>query len=595
MKKYSKILLISLAFPIVLATEMAFNLSTDTSQSKKSILDPGENGVFPVGEVELDDPNGIKNIPYDPNGIYGSAYHVNLAWAKIMYPAQKNGIATKLDTTQESFPLVLFLHGRHATCDSDGNGPSLNVSNAPCQNDSQRIPNHEGYNYIMRALASQGIIAISVSAHEINPHNDRRNIENRGRLVIQYLKLLHDWNANGSGPFGNLFQGKIDMTRIGLSGHSRGGEGVVAAESMNQSAAKPFSIVAVNAIAPTDASLVLNSSNPYRISTASFFLLLGARDGDVWDFQGNRIYDRSYRIAGPKSKDKMSINIYGANHNYFNTIWTDSRALGTANPWGGARDDGDYVYPCDSEILSSDQRNIAKSLICAFFRFHLLGETNFRPVLTGEHSLAHIPKDKIFTAFQDKSRITFDHFEDSPTNLSTNSVGGGAIASGFDTSIEALLCNGPSDYQNPPFQVNRFFHSTIGLNLKWSQDAYYVTEIPTNYSDFTVRNYLSLRIAIAPRVTLGTRADPPINVDLRLIDSSRDTSNIVRSDSYSIIPQPFRKERPRSNELISMINLSTVRVPVKAFKNVDLGKIEQIRIDFTGANELGLDDIELTN
>ena len=60
--------------------------------------------------------------------------------------------------------------------------------------------------------------------------------------------------------------------------------------------------------------------------------------------------------------------VYGANHNYFNTIWTDSDALGTPNPWAGASDDGEYVSTEGIDIMSaSDQRNIGQRFdLCLF-------------------------------------------------------------------------------------------------------------------------------------------------------------------------------------------------------------------------------------
>ena len=87
----------------------------------------------------------------------------------------------------------------------------------------------KGYNYIMEQLASQGIISVSISAHQINKQGDGAELANRGWLIIKYLDKLKDWNDNGTDPFGAIFNGKIDMNKIGLSGHSRGGEGVVAA------------------------------------------------------------------------------------------------------------------------------------------------------------------------------------------------------------------------------------------------------------------------------------------------------------------------------------------------------------------------------
>ena len=70
--------------------------------------------------------------------------------------------------------------------------------------------------------------------------------------MLKFLDKLRDWSANGSDPFGRIFNGKLDLSRVALSGHSRGGEGVAAADVLNATWPAPHSILAVNAIAPTD-------------------------------------------------------------------------------------------------------------------------------------------------------------------------------------------------------------------------------------------------------------------------------------------------------------------------------------------------------
>ena len=120
----------------------------------------------------------------------------------------------------------------------------------------------------MERLASQGIFSISISAHEIQWDNGAWNYDARGKLILKFLDKLRDWNDNGTDPFGGIFAGKLDLTRIALSGHSRGGEGVVAAQALNATWPTPHSIVAVNAIAPTDQNAV-----SYLMTAAPYYLL----------------------------------------------------------------------------------------------------------------------------------------------------------------------------------------------------------------------------------------------------------------------------------------------------------------------------------
>jgi hypothetical protein len=62
------------------------------------------------------------------------------------------------------FPLVLFLHGRHTTCYKDTEAGLA----WPCPTGWKPIPSHSGYRYVADILASQGYIAVSISANGIN-------------------------------------------------------------------------------------------------------------------------------------------------------------------------------------------------------------------------------------------------------------------------------------------------------------------------------------------------------------------------------------------------------------------------------------------
>jgi hypothetical protein len=64
-------------------------------------------------------------------------------------------------------PLVLFLHGRHSTCYRGGpNGQAS--GDWPCPPGWRPVPSHTGYRYITDVLATQGYLAVSISANGIN-------------------------------------------------------------------------------------------------------------------------------------------------------------------------------------------------------------------------------------------------------------------------------------------------------------------------------------------------------------------------------------------------------------------------------------------
>jgi len=546
---------------------------------------PGTAGSFAVGRVDFLDENGISGIT-DPTGLTGPTYDVKLAWARIMYPATAPGVGTPVSPLQPSYPVALFQHGRHWNCDNDGSGPLLGGGyNWNCTPASNRIPSHLGYDYIMERLASQGVFCISISTHDIQPDQSGAwNYNARGRLILKFLDKLRDWNDNGTDPFGPLFTGKIDMSRIALSGHSRGGEGVVAAEVLNQTWPAPHSILAVNAIAPTDQ----DSMTEYVPSEAAYYLIVGARDGDVSNMQGVRTYDRAFPDGAPDRKPKTFAYVYGANHNYFNTIWTPTAALGMANPWAGSVDD----YPGSMPALTAaQQREMALTTVTAFFRWQLLGQIAFREILTGRIKPATVPNQSVFLTFQDGERTTIDNFEQPGMVATSNTVAGTNAAPGFGTFEERRLNHDGSIYPGNPPTDNFFYHDTIGLKLAWAAPQTYTVNIPGGAGNFTAFSHLTLRIAKKASVN-GT--GPDINVNVQLEDSLGHTALWpLRSDQFDRIPHAY--EDPESFPTVNV--LTGVRIPLRNFTQnnsmVDLANIVKITIAVEGSGEIAIDDIEV--
>lgn len=65
-------------------------------------------------------------------------------------------------------PVVVFLHGAHLTCYRPGATEGDETHHRPCRAPEREVPNHLGYRWIQRILASQGYFTISVSANVVN-------------------------------------------------------------------------------------------------------------------------------------------------------------------------------------------------------------------------------------------------------------------------------------------------------------------------------------------------------------------------------------------------------------------------------------------
>ncbi len=161
------------------------------------------------------------------------------------------------------YPLVLFMHGNHYTCYKGDRA----AYTWPCREGWTPLPNYAGYDYIASRLAGYGFIVVSVSANGVNVLGNYVNdtgMRQRGELLEKHIDLWKTWATIGGDPFGTTFIGKVDMSRIGTMGHSRGGEGVVYNNIVDQERPTPYGIDAVLALAPVDFTGSRSTTCPSR-------------------------------------------------------------------------------------------------------------------------------------------------------------------------------------------------------------------------------------------------------------------------------------------------------------------------------------------
>lgn len=240
-----------------------------------------------------------------------------------------------VDLAAGPYPLVVEIHGNHGNCRPvpfDSDDVCSTNSDHECPFDGfTTTPNAEGMLFQAETLAARGYVAVTVSANALNCRADY--ILERGRLVIEHIRRWHEWTTTGAPPFGTDFVGAVDTTRVGLVGHSRGGEAV--AHVPAQLASAPIGGVAIGSvfsIAPTD----YHRPNPRGVPYA---VLAPACDGDVITLDGINIYDRALDAADPSPRSQVFV--VGANHNFFSTEWRyddngDTRACALSDEIGVA-------------------------------------------------------------------------------------------------------------------------------------------------------------------------------------------------------------------------------------------------------------------
>lgn len=291
------------------------------------------------------------------------------------------------------------------------------LSRWPCAPGTPSLPSYRGFDYLGRTLARHGIVAVSISANGVNAGELGQAADMaRAALVNEHLRMWRDLVTTGGGelaarftdpdtgrPAHVDFTGRIDLTRVGTVGHSRGGRGVMwhAADTHRADLPAGVEVRGVVPLAPA-AYYAPDPDAPenldYRVTDVPFGAMTGGCD---YSTGGGPDYVDNAR--GRNTVPLYLWHVHGANHNFLNTQWSpgsgqvlahdDVRrsadtSFGPPRPRPGhcVADDG-----VDRQLTERAQRLVTASYVTAFFRRHLLGDIRVEEMLTGrEHPLAAV-------------------------------------------------------------------------------------------------------------------------------------------------------------------------------------------------------------
>ncbi|WP_339875300.1 hypothetical protein [uncultured Algoriphagus sp.] len=291
-----------------------------------------------------------------------------------------------------TFPLVLIVHGNHSM--QDYSDP--------------------GYEYLGELLASRGMILVSVDENFINGSwtdifkGLEKENDARAWLLLEHLKVWHKWNSKDDHPFYN----KVDIDRIALIGHSRGGEAVAHAALLNELDYYPddatikldyhYKIKSIIAIAPVDGQYESGDTRT-KLKDINYFVIHGAQDADVSSYMGSMQYER-ITFEDTSYHFKSGLYVYGANHGQFNSSWGQND---TGSPFLG-------LLNLKQQLDEDAQQQIAKVYISAFLDATLLGKKQFLPLFVDARKGKNwLPETIYLSQFEDsKTKILADFEED---------------------------------------------------------------------------------------------------------------------------------------------------------------------------------------
>ncbi|MBP2472638.1 hypothetical protein JOF53_001510 [Crossiella equi] len=551
--------------------------------------DPLAAGPHQVAEA----PYNLGDTAFTPPGF---AKPVELA-GHVYHPA---------DPSKGPYPLVVFLHGRHTTCMSAQTGGSAFLQ-WPCAAGRFPIPSHRGYDYAARALASHGYAVVSVSANGINAADNsdaQYGMVARGHLVLKHLDLWRDWKTQAGGPVSTEVARSFDTTRVGLMGHSRGGEGVVRALELNAARPDPYGIKALFPLAPTD----FHRRIPLNLPVGT---LIPTCDGDLSDLQGVHYYDDARYTDANNTGAHYIATVLGANHNYFNTAWSPSSGLaGALDDWRSSNTSS-QCHPSQTatRLSEDDQRKAGQAYLGSFFRLHLGGETAFGPLWQGaEPAPSSVAPATVLASYHPPSvnnkRKDINRFEAADSHQ-VNQLGGKVIPGGTtalkqcggtpSTTAASCLATAQTSRQREPHRG----WGTLGVTSQqvvWGNAAdTLANEIPQEHRDFRGYAALQFRAGLDFTDTANNPAGQAQNLQVVVQDGTGRRQSIPVAQYTKGLDYPHVP--PGTADVIPHFLLNQVRVPLSAFTDVDLGNVQLVWFAFnsTPKGALAISDLSLTS
>jgi dienelactone hydrolase len=460
------------------------------------------------------------------------------------YPVQVNG-SVHAPVGPGPFPFVLLMHGRHGTCDVAG----FETIIVPCADAVviEPVNSFEGYDDLARNLASHGYVVASVNANGVNDRDavGDAGANARAQLALHTLGKFAEVHATGAvtgAPAGSLvpdLKGRLDMKRIGLMGHSRGGEGVARAITLDAGA---HGIDAVFALAPTD-------FRRWDVTGVHFATLLPYCDGDVSNLQGAWMYDDA------RDKDdafaKHQVLAMGANHNWYNSVWTFDEGLDGPFCGGSGRDSAE------------EQRAHGVAVMASFLRMGAGGETVFAGYWDGS-----FPFPDTACGGPCKDRLHLSREPGKADRIVLDRTGLGGKGDGFATreSCSGTGCPGEWQIGGKPVAA-----------LEWTGKASIVYEGPWDVEDCDA---LSLRVG----VPTDAKASPDFHI--ALTDAAGGSAAVLASEVSAALYVP-----PGGSDAAKTV-VNGVFVPMERFAALDLSKVASVRLDFdAGAGTMELVDV----
>jgi dienelactone hydrolase len=491
------------------------------------------------------------------------------------------------------YPVVVIFHGTHPGCPED----EMGVDRWPCDPEVEQ-PNYRGFEYLARALAARGYVVLSININAENTFGFGEPVagERLQQLVDLHLKALAAAAAGGPNDFGVDLEGRADLGRLALFGHSRGGDAAYWLAHTPEMAAGAAAgqgygpVYGLLLIAPAAASFYAPAES--RMPMA---ILLPACDADVKEQEGQHFFEGARQAPG-QNLWVTSVWLERANHNYFNQLLPDDpfgrRGRPDCEPLLEPEVQRDFLVDYAADFLATlfDEDAMAVSEAKARLGMELQspapGELYGLPARVANLAAADDRRWLLVPATADE--------------LVTNLQGGSVTEEGITTHFcpEGYYTPFVMPGSEPCRRANVVIPGNPALVVvSWTEPGgVWRFALPEGNGDLSGYTALSLRAAVDPLSELNAPGSHQ-GFSVRLTDRAGNTAAVAtRAEEPALgFPAGLVEEDDFFGELFTgRVPMTTIRLPLSEFEGVDLANISEIALlfDRTPSGSLFMGDVE---